>query len=67
LFFCHWRNQPGLARTVAGGLLGAIVADLFIEGVEEFGAPTNRERRRTNEQAPRLAAVASEMGQERSP
>jgi ATP-binding cassette subfamily B protein len=28
--FRHWRNQPALALTVAGGLLGATVADLFM-------------------------------------
>src|SRR6516164_3508345 len=28
--FRHWRNQPGVALTVAGGLLGATVADLFM-------------------------------------
>ena len=26
----HWLNQPVLALTVAGGLLGATVADLFM-------------------------------------
>src|SRR5215472_8513283 len=26
----HWRNQPAVALTVAGGLLGATVADLFM-------------------------------------
>src|SRR5215831_3693370 len=28
--FRHWRNQPAVALTVAGGLLGATVADLFM-------------------------------------
>src|SRR5262249_40085054 len=28
--FRHWRNQPALALTAAGGLLGATVADLFM-------------------------------------
>jgi ATP-binding cassette, subfamily B, bacterial len=28
--FRQWRNQPALALTVAGGLLGATVADLFM-------------------------------------
>lgn len=28
--FRHWLNQPGRAATVAGGLLGATVADLFM-------------------------------------
>jgi len=28
--FRHWRNQPALALTVASGLLGATVADLFM-------------------------------------
>jgi ATP-binding cassette subfamily B protein len=28
--FRHWLNQPALALTVAGGLLGATVADLFM-------------------------------------
>jgi ATP-binding cassette, subfamily B, bacterial len=28
--FRHWLNQPGLVLTVAGGLLGATVADLFM-------------------------------------
>src|SRR5580700_6102716 len=28
--FRHWRNQPALALAVAGGLLGATVADLFM-------------------------------------
>ena len=28
--FRHWRDQPALALTVAGGLLGATVADLFM-------------------------------------
>jgi ATP-binding cassette subfamily B protein len=28
--FRHWRNQPALALTLAGGLLGATVADLFM-------------------------------------
>jgi ATP-binding cassette subfamily B protein len=28
--FRHWRNQPVLALAVAGGLLGATVADLFM-------------------------------------
>src|SRR5580704_19715238 len=28
--FRHWLNQPATAATVAGGLLGATVADLFM-------------------------------------
>src|SRR5262252_6535529 len=28
--FRHWRNQPAVALTVAGGLLGATAADLFM-------------------------------------
>ena len=28
--FRHWRNQPGAAAVVAGGLLGATMADLFM-------------------------------------
>ena len=28
--FRHWLNQPVVAATVAGGLLGATVADLFM-------------------------------------
>ena len=28
--FRHWLNQPVRAMTVAGGLLGATVADLFM-------------------------------------
>src|SRR6516164_8395035 len=28
--FRHWRNQPAVALTVAGGLFGATVADLFM-------------------------------------
>ena len=28
--FRHWLNQPAMALTVAGGLLGATVADLFM-------------------------------------
>src|SRR5215813_5655689 len=28
--FRHWLNQPAVALTVAGGLLGATVADLFM-------------------------------------
>jgi ATP-binding cassette, subfamily B, bacterial len=28
--FRHWRDQPALAVTIAGGLLGATVADLFM-------------------------------------
>ena len=28
--FRHWLNQPAAAATVAGGLLGATVADLFM-------------------------------------
>src|SRR5262249_59158510 len=31
--FRHWLNQPVLAVTVAGGLLAATVADLFMPGV----------------------------------
>src|SRR5262252_8535939 len=28
--FRHWRNQPAVALTVAAGLLGATIADLFM-------------------------------------